>query len=196
VREIRTLRAMWRALETEPRQSLTGHEEGNLGYKPRRSLRAAAPVLDPTVRSLTDGVLFEFGPSRQQDLALRDRIRRWQPQLRTLFLMRVASLKYRLQLPGFELPEPVRLLQQEYDDRSAQMLEEMAHRLEGSVPQVKHTPEDSFELLKQKLRAYYAEDSSQLQAVGVQSFVTLLRAIDRLTTSLVEEMATEFDRTE
>jgi hypothetical protein len=36
VREIRTLRAMWRALETGPRQLLNGHEEGNLGYKPRR----------------------------------------------------------------------------------------------------------------------------------------------------------------
>ena len=47
MRAIRTLRAMWRALETEPRQFLTGHEEGNLGYKPRRSLRAATPVLDP-----------------------------------------------------------------------------------------------------------------------------------------------------
>jgi hypothetical protein len=48
VREIRTLRAMWRALETEPRQILNGHEEGNLGNKPRTSLRAAAPALDPT----------------------------------------------------------------------------------------------------------------------------------------------------
>jgi hypothetical protein len=48
VREIRTLRAMWRALETGLRQFLNGHEEGNLGYKPRKSLRAAAPVLDPT----------------------------------------------------------------------------------------------------------------------------------------------------
>jgi hypothetical protein len=48
VREIRTLRAMWRALETGLRQFLNGHDEGNLGYKPRRSLRAAAPVLDPT----------------------------------------------------------------------------------------------------------------------------------------------------
>ena len=36
MREIRTLRAMWRALETELRQLLNGHEEGNLGYKPRR----------------------------------------------------------------------------------------------------------------------------------------------------------------
>ena len=39
---------MWRALETEPRQILNGHEEGNLGNKPRTSLRAAAPALDPT----------------------------------------------------------------------------------------------------------------------------------------------------
>ena len=35
MRESRTLRAMWRALETGPRQFLNGHEEGNLGYKPR-----------------------------------------------------------------------------------------------------------------------------------------------------------------
>ena len=48
MREIRTLRAMWRALETELRQLLNGHEEGNLGYKPRRNLRATAPALDPT----------------------------------------------------------------------------------------------------------------------------------------------------
>ena len=48
MREIRTLRAMWRALETEPRQLLTGHEEGNLGHMPRSNLRATAPVLDPT----------------------------------------------------------------------------------------------------------------------------------------------------
>jgi len=52
VREIRTLRAMWRVLETEPRQFLTGHEEGNLGYMPRKSLRATAPVPDPTERQL------------------------------------------------------------------------------------------------------------------------------------------------
>jgi hypothetical protein len=39
---------MWRALETELRQLLNGHEEGNLGYKPRRNLRATAPALDPT----------------------------------------------------------------------------------------------------------------------------------------------------
>jgi len=62
VREIRTLRAMWRALETGPRRILNGHEEGNLGHKPRRNLRAAAPALDPTemcvyVRNLPNGTI-------------------------------------------------------------------------------------------------------------------------------------------
>ena len=37
------------------------------------------------VRSLSDGVLLEFGPARRENLALRDRIRRWQPQLRVPF---------------------------------------------------------------------------------------------------------------
>ena len=32
MREIRMLRAMWRALETEPRILLNGHAGGNAGY--------------------------------------------------------------------------------------------------------------------------------------------------------------------
>ena len=83
------------------------------------------------VRALADGVLFEFGPSRQRDLELRNCIRQWQPQLRTLFVMRIALLKYRLRLPGFELPESVRLLHEAYDQRSARILEEMADRVDG-----------------------------------------------------------------
>jgi hypothetical protein len=48
VREIRTLRAMWRALETGPQRILNGHEGVNLGHKPRKSLRATALAVDPT----------------------------------------------------------------------------------------------------------------------------------------------------
>src|SRR5258707_12172818 len=52
-------------------------------------------------RALADGGLFEFGPTREQDLLWRDRIVRWQPQVRILFLTRIALWKYRAQLPGF-----------------------------------------------------------------------------------------------
>jgi multidrug resistance protein MdtO len=47
------------------------------------------------VRSLADAVLFEFGSAHQQDLALRSQIRKWQPQLRMLFLTRITLFKYR-----------------------------------------------------------------------------------------------------
>jgi multidrug resistance protein MdtO len=46
------------------------------------SLRETINANLDAVRALADGVLFEFGPSRQQDLALREQIRQWQPLLR------------------------------------------------------------------------------------------------------------------
>jgi len=48
VREIRTLRAMWRVLETQLRKLLTGHEGGNAGYRQGVSYEFVAPALDPT----------------------------------------------------------------------------------------------------------------------------------------------------
>jgi multidrug resistance protein MdtO len=84
------------------------------------------------VRALADVVLFEFGPSRQQELALRDKVRRWHPQLRALFALRVASWNYRALLPGFQLPEPVLLAMKEFDDELAIALVEMANRMEGA----------------------------------------------------------------
>jgi multidrug resistance protein MdtO len=145
------------------------------------------------VRSLADGVLFEFGPSRQQHLALRDRIRRWQPRLRTLFLMRVASLKYRLQLPGFELPDEVRRAQQIYDERSADILDDLAGLIEGSASNVRPAFPDTSELLGHVLETCCGEEAKRLPELRVQSFGTLLREIDRLTDSLAEGIAMELD---
>jgi multidrug resistance protein MdtO len=148
------------------------------------------------VGALADGVLFEFGPSRQSDLELRSYIRQWQPQLRTLFVMRIVFLKYRLQLPGFELPAGVRIAQQAYDDRSARLLEDIADRIDGNTPPVKRISADldSRQLLLQILQECSTEGSQGVPAVSIHSFVTLLRGIDNLTTSLAEESAIAFDR--
>ena len=146
-------------------------------------------------RALADGVLFEFGPSRRRNLEVRSYIRQWQPQLRTLFVMRNASLKYRLQLPGFELPQSVRLLQQAYDERSARVLEDLADQIESNSRQARPMSEDSFGHLEQKLHACYAKEEQPVAEAHVRSFITLLRGIDGLTTSLAEEITIEFDRT-
>jgi multidrug resistance protein MdtO len=143
-------------------------------------------------RALADGVLFEFGPSRQKDLELRSYIRQWQPQLRTLFVMRIGSLKYRLQLPGFELPERVRLLQQAYDEHSARLLEQMADRVDGREQSDADQAEQSLATRREALRNTELEARRELPSGQAQSFVTLLEAIDVLTTSLAGQIARDF----
>jgi multidrug resistance protein MdtO len=143
------------------------------------------------VRALADGVLFEFGPSRRQDLALRDRIRTWQPLLRTWFLLRIALEKYRLQLPGFELPENFRQFQKDYDDRSAAIFDDLAARIEGSASPLHRIPPESLDLLDQMARDYYAAKAQPIPVAHVQSFVTLVREIDRLTASLAEGIVSD-----
>jgi len=49
VREIRTLRALWRALETGLRKLLTRARRRKRWIQPRRFLRIYAPALDPTL---------------------------------------------------------------------------------------------------------------------------------------------------
>lgn len=141
------------------------------------ALRDAINAQFAQVRPQADGALFEFGASRSQNLLLRDRIRRWQPQLRTLFIMRTASLKYPLRLQGFELPEDVLGYQRTDDGRVASLLEVMADRVEGSPI---HTTPDAV-----------PPPASPQPAENVQSFLTLQRAIDELAASLAEEFAAE-----
>jgi len=146
----------------------------NRSYALRESLNAQFD----SVRSLADGVLFEFGRSRRHDLILRDQIREWQPQLRTLFLMRITAWKYRVQLPGFELPEAVRAWQQVYDERSADILDSLADRVEGKPVRSHAIPE---------LGPLPGPVPGPLPDRG--SFGALFGTIDRLTASVADSIA-------
>ncbi len=148
------------------------------------SLRETINTNFDKVRSLADGVLFELGPSRQRDLALRNQIREWQPQLRTLFVTRIALLKYRLQLPGFELPEPVRVAQQEFDDRLARMLDGMADRIEGKPAEGPDHFEGALQRLELTVRIRCSETPQELLSDETQTFLALSRSIENVTTFL------------
>jgi multidrug resistance protein MdtO len=152
------------------------------------SLRETINTNFDKVRSLADGVLFEFGPSRQGDLALRDQIRQWQPQLRTLFVTRIALVKYRLQLPGFDLPAPALAAQQEFDNRLAATLDRMADRMEGKSPPRTDHFEDAFERLEQTVRACCSEGPQELLTAETQTFLALSRSIESVMISLDREI--------
>jgi multidrug resistance protein MdtO len=140
------------------------------------------------VRSLADGVLFEFGPSRPQDLALRSQIRTWQPQLRMLFLTRITLFKYRLQLTGFELPAAVRASQLEFDSRLTVILERMADRMEGQTLAENYDFTDAFERLEKAVRSYCSEELQRSMAIELKTFLALSRTAESLVMSLDSEI--------
>jgi multidrug resistance protein MdtO len=152
------------------------------------SLRETINSNSDQVRSLADAVLFEFSSSRQQDLALRDRIRQWQPQLRALFLTRSVLWKYRVQLPGFELPKPVATAQQEFDDCLAKVLDGMADRMEGKASEGDANFRSSIESLDRTIQSYYPGMSNEMVTAQFGAFLSLSHRIESLTLSLDNEI--------
>src|SRR5258708_2129266 len=149
------------------------------------SLRETIDNSFDQVRALADGVLFEFGPSRQQDLALRSRIVHWQPQLRMLFLTRIALWKYRARLPGFELPHSVATAQQEFDASLATVLDGIADRMEGrSFVEIEDFGSSMERLDRAALT--YSGKSHEVVAAQFGAFLSLSRRIQSLTLSVDE----------
>ena len=64
---------------------------------------------------------------------MRDRIRQWQPNLRMLFITRIVLWRYRVGLPGFELPKAIQPAQQKFDNRLAMALDGLADRMDGKA---------------------------------------------------------------
>jgi multidrug resistance protein MdtO len=143
------------------------------------------------VMALADGVLLEFGPSREQDLALRDRIRRWQPQLRVLFIARITLWKYRMRLPGFQLPETIWLAQREFDDELAKTLDAIADCFEGERAAGRESGlEARFKHLEETVETFGLRDLQGALPEQLQTFLMLSRRLEQLVNSLDREIRT------
>jgi multidrug resistance protein MdtO len=153
-----------------------------------RSLREMISNSFDQVRALADGVVLEFGPSREMNLAFRSRITRAQPELRMLFLTLLATSKYRMRLPGFELPEPVITAQRQFDDHLAAALELEVDRVEGRSSASPPSLQPSLAALERTVEIYDSQASAEPSAARFPAFLVLHRRLERLTTSLSAAM--------
>jgi multidrug resistance protein MdtO len=159
----------------------------NVAAERSYSLREAINNNFDGVRASADGVLFEFGPSRQQDLAWRSRLRQWQPQLRLVFVTEIALWKYRARFPGFELPQTLVAAQRAFDDQLARTLETIADQIEGRPSQVKPL-EESLAHLERAVRASERSEAQPDTAGRFQALLSLDRRIESLASSLQKEI--------
>lgn len=157
------------------------------------SLRETIDTNFEALRQYADGVLLEFGRTRERNLALRTRLLQWQLQLRILFIVRVALLKYRLRLPGFELPEAVLRMQEQLDAQNAQRLEKLADLVSGKP--------DSSITISENRSASAQVNLEKLSGVskggafpGNSSFASLSSRIDSLLASLESEITNSASR--
>jgi len=98
-----------------------------------------------------------------------------------------ALRKYRVQLPGFELPEPVAMAQLEFDHHLATTLDGMADRMEGKSSEGSDNFKRSVKPLDQTIRTYASGKSHEV-AAQFGTFLSLSRRIESLTLSLDVEM--------
>jgi len=159
----------------------------NVAAERSYSLREAINNNFDGMRASADGVLFEFGPSRLQDLAWRSRFKQWHPQLRLLFVTEIALWKYRARLPGFELPHTLGATQRAFDDELARTLEAIADRIEGRPSQL-GLFEESLARLERAVSTYEGSKLQPGTPDRFQAFLSLHRRIESLTSSLQKEI--------
>jgi hypothetical protein len=106
-----------------------------------------------------------------------------------IFVGRIALLKYRLGLPGFELPLPLQAAQRIFDDSVAARLDAMADRLEGKPPAPREESDIYIERLEQIALECCAEDAPEHTAAPLQTLLPLSRRIDGLLRAVEEEIA-------
>jgi multidrug resistance protein MdtO len=131
------------------------------------------------VTAQSDAVLLDFSPSREQKLQIRKNIRRWQPAIRTLLQVQVASVQYLAKNPLPDLPEPVAQAGVGFERDIAQVMRAMASEVSGkpvdAVPDIRL----SAARLQEKIRKYYEERNLQIfpQASDVISLTENLASI-------------------
>ena len=182
----RTFIASLRLLARLFREPSTGDQAAAIeqSYALRETIGAS---LD-RFREQADAVMLEFGHARERDVALRAQLLQWQLRLRMVFVARIALLKYRLRLPGFELPELIEAAQQEFDRSLAATLERMADRLEGKTGFQSQSIESALQRLEQAVQICCPLEPPEHLAAQLRTFLPLSRRAHALLSSVANEI--------
>jgi multidrug resistance protein MdtO len=164
------------------------------GLEKTYSLRESINTNFDKLRQDADGVMMEFGSDRERHLAERAQLLRWQLQLRIIFITRIALLKYRLRVRGFELPEPVLKAQQTFDNGLADRLEAIADRLQSNDPGSPLKNESGLMALENAVQNSYPADPHSPLATSLQTFLHLSRRIESLLGAIEQEVVTNSQR--
>ena len=154
-----------------------------------RTLRDRISQNFSSVNSQADAVLFEVGASRKRSLHLRDQLLTWQPHLRSLFLLEVATLQYRLQVTPQQLDQRVFRASDNFDRQVCASLERLAETFRKPHNSGWNEPDrDDLNAAFLAFREAVAEAYQGSPPIRAQAVLALLAQIVELITTLTDEI--------
>ena len=147
------------------------------------------------VKAQADAVVFEFGPSRQRKLSIRDDFRRWQPTIGILLQVQVTFLQYRLENRLQQLPQAIGKAQAEFEEDLAIAVKAMAAEVRGKAAAAVPDIQQSAARLEQEIRQQYA-DSGIAIPPSLVDIVTLAQNLASILVPLYADIHATFSSPE
>ncbi|MGB8535233.1 MAG: FUSC family protein [Acidobacteriaceae bacterium] len=138
-----------------------------------------------------DAILFEFGPSRQRQLQIREDLRRWQPSIRTLLQVQITSVQYLVNKPLTNLPEPIAQAGVAFEKDVAQVMHAMASEATGKP--VVGAPDISISAaqFQEAIRKYY-QDAGTPVPTQASDVLGLAESLASIIAPLYEDIRDTF----
>ena len=114
------------------------------------------------VKAQADAVVFEFGPTRQRKLQIRNDMRRWQATLGTLLQVQITYLQYLFQLRLPDMPASITEAQTAFEKNLTDGIRAMSAEVCGSIPVAAPDIQASAMTLKEEIQAHYSASGSPI----------------------------------
>jgi multidrug resistance protein MdtO len=107
------------------------------------------------VKAQSDAVVFEFGPSRQRKLKIRDDIRRWQPALGALLQVQMTGLQYLFETRAHQLAQGIAEALSAFEEDMAVTARAMSEEVSGKPSRIPPDVQKSAATLRQEIEKHY-----------------------------------------
>jgi multidrug resistance protein MdtO len=122
-----------------------------------RTLRDQLNAGFQAVTAQSDAVLFEFGPSRQRKLQIREHIQQWQPSVRALLQVQMTAAQYLSQKPLTGLPEPIAKAGVVFEKDIAQVMRALANEVTRKPASPAPDIHEAAGHMRQEMVTYYQQ---------------------------------------
>jgi multidrug resistance protein MdtO len=143
------------------------------------------------VAAQSDALLFEFGPERQRNLAIREDVRRWQPAIRTLLQLQIAVAQYRAEKPVQQLLPLIAEAHIDFEQDIAQLLRALANELRGKPSDPAPDIQNAARRLEKEIRNNYASLGVEVSSQGAD-MISLVESLASVLSPLYQDIRITF----